>query len=388
MIEVTDNIAASVNAGFNYFHRGAFGDDAQLHYTSDDFIFPEAVYYDGKLESNISPILESSGNEVFASRIGLFVLKGNPDQTHDVRTVIDDFTAWSIINGVELRYTSHYTLSNFDLIGRENPEGWHREWVGDGILMKEDTSDIIIRDSTITDFKNGVDLFKVLRNEDQGRDELHEFFVINTDVTDSSNQDILNYDPQYDTLLDNVVEKPPTLTFDTPLVMEPWQTLVISGTKTDSLGEAAYPNGTDNFDIHPFDAQRLLQENGYFEASDGNNYLALNVYFSDRYTAEVYKQVELVRLGDTFMNKSFNWAEDPSYAAKFNGTVDIEDLKALADAPAVKVLDPLDSGTEVFEESVEISALWTELTQGQDVLDETPALPESSEDMTHMLMDM
>jgi len=377
LIEVTDNVAASVNTGFNYFHRGAYIDDGggQIQHSADDFIFPEAVYYDETLESIISPILVSSGNETFAANMGLYVLKGNPDQGHDVRSTIEDFTAWSVRDGIQLHYTSHYTLNNIDLIGREDAQDWQIETAKTGITMRADASDIVINDSSIANFETGIDLFKLLRNEDEGRDELHQFFVTNTDISGSVTSDYANYDPSLDTILDSVTSKTPTLELDLGLKLVPYETFVISGTKTDSLGETTFPNGTDSFDLHPFDTKKLLEENGYYEASDGHKYMTLNVYFSDRYTAETYSQVEIIQLDD-----NFEWA-DQYYSQFKSTTVDIEDLQALADTKAVKVLDSFDSGTEILGSTAEFDDLWQALTGDQKTIEEGEVM--SMPDATH-----
>ena len=103
LVSSFDNVAASVNTGFVYFHRD--GDNRMIDIPAENFAYEDALMRTS-VSADDTPILSFSGNETFAAREGLHVVKSNPAQGHDVWSHLDDFTAWSVQNGVHLQYTS------------------------------------------------------------------------------------------------------------------------------------------------------------------------------------------------------------------------------------------------------------------------------------------
>ena len=97
LVTSTDNVAASVNTGFVYFHRD--GDDRMIDVPAENFAYEDALMRTS-VSADDTPILSFSGNETFAAREGLHVVKSNPAQGHDVWSHLDDFTAWSVQSGV------------------------------------------------------------------------------------------------------------------------------------------------------------------------------------------------------------------------------------------------------------------------------------------------
>jgi len=251
MVESSDNVAASVNHGYIYFHRGpneanADGDNRPLEFDSEVFAFDEALTYDDAVAPNNVPILVNNGNETFASHIGMHVVKANPVQGHDIHSVVDDFTAWNIVKGIDLEYTSHYILNDIDLIAVEgNVLGTYKN----GIAFGTNTFDMIISNSSVVGFQRGIDLNKhYSTNLGDNLDPDHEFVVVNTSVTDSDWKDYRNYDPELDTILDGPITPAEDVfvTLDGPLLYSDGKSVVISGTKTDSLGTGGFPRGPDN----------------------------------------------------------------------------------------------------------------------------------------------
>jgi hypothetical protein len=109
MIKATDNVAADVNEGFVYMVRGS-----PATIDPGNLAQPEILH--GLTSSDIAeaPIQNFNDNEVFAAAYGFIVIKANPAQGHDVRSVIDGFTAWETDIGVHLEYTAHYTFLDTD----------------------------------------------------------------------------------------------------------------------------------------------------------------------------------------------------------------------------------------------------------------------------------
>src|SRR6056297_1653278 len=63
LVTATDNVAASVNTGFAYFHRD--GDDRMIDFDADLFEFPEALYFDETTSPDDAPLRHFDGNETF-----------------------------------------------------------------------------------------------------------------------------------------------------------------------------------------------------------------------------------------------------------------------------------------------------------------------------------
>ena len=146
-------------------------------------------------------------------RLGLHVVKSNPKQGHDIHSVIDGFKAWSVVEGANLQYTSHYVLKDFDIIGKEdgaNPTT--------GIGFGKNTFDIIIVDSTVSGFKNGLNLKKGWsKNIGETDPSAHDYVVVNTTL-DNNKFDYAGLDTSLDTILDSVdpIDNP-YLTFKDPV---------------------------------------------------------------------------------------------------------------------------------------------------------------------------
>ena len=99
MVESTDNIAASVNNGFRLFPPRALWGSREYPLRRRSYRDSGCAQLWFRLASSDIPILGFSGNETFASKAGLHVVKANPLQQHDVHSVLEDFTAWSVREG-------------------------------------------------------------------------------------------------------------------------------------------------------------------------------------------------------------------------------------------------------------------------------------------------
>ncbi|MGC3941008.1 G8 domain-containing protein, partial [Roseobacter sp. EG26] len=320
MVESSDNIAASVNTGFVYFHRGGFGETENIKFDADTSVISGALSYADKVFPDEHPILGFNGNEAFASKAGLYVLKAETSQSHDVHSVLEDFTAWNVRVGAELSYTSHYTLKDFDLIGKGGE--------GAGILLGTNATDITIADSEVTDFYVGMDLFKKFTIG--ASPEAHEYTIVNSTVSNAT-IDYHNYDPSLDTILstgdlplldpDVVLDGPLTYKEGDPSVDPDARTIKISGTKKDSLGETEFSSEVDDYSVGWLDTLSLLNTDGYYSTSDGDNYFLMDIYFSDRLTGDIYIEKHPVFLDDNVaVGQDGHWAYGN---VPFNGVQDL-----------------------------------------------------------------
>ncbi|MEM6940247.1 MAG: DUF4214 domain-containing protein [Pseudomonadota bacterium] len=306
MVEAEDNIAASVNSGFVYFHRN--GDDRMIPFSAALFEYPDALYNDPNITAHATPILSFEGNETFAAKEGLHVVKENPNQGHDVWSVMQDFTAWNVVNGAHLEYTSHYLLRNFDLLGKED-SGFSPAL--EGLSIGNNTSELIIADSDITGFNAGIDFWKSLNADVQGGPERHDYVALNVTIADGVDA-FWNFDPNLDLIISSV-DLPglaPNLTLN-PIIMGEgqWGATEISGTKTDTLGSVPFPGGTDAFQIGYEATIGHLQQNGFWRTSQGEAYFLLDIYFTDRVTGEIFFETHPVWIPeDTASSFGASWS--------------------------------------------------------------------------------
>lgn len=342
MVQSTDNIAASVNHGFVYFHRGDTGEDGMIKFDANEVPFGDFLNNDPSVRPDEYPVLSFDGNEAFAARTGLHVVKANPNQLHDVHSVFEDFTAWSVTRGAEFEYTSHYTIKDFDLIGKEDGE----EEGERGILFGNNVSDMTVVDSKIANFNTGINLFKGFVQGDPA--ELHQYTIVN--------QTFENVGTEYghlDLTLDKILETSdlpgltPDITLDGPLTYSnATREVEITGTKTDSLGTTDFPSGIDDYTIEFFKAWDIMKEDGVYTTSDGQNYFMLDIYFSDRVTGDIFVETHPVLLDDDVRP-----GRSPYESVKFNGIRDFGDAE---------------------DTSSDAAKLWATLTDGQIILAEDP----------------
>ncbi len=328
MVTAEDNVAASVNTGFVYFHRN--GDDRMIPFGADLFVLPEALYNDPNITAHETPILGFARNETFAAREGLHVVKENPNQGHDVWSHLEDFTAWSVQNGVHLEYTSHYLLRNFDLVGKED-SGFSP--AREGISIGNNTTEVMVVGGQIAGFETGVDFWKSLNADVSGTPENHDYVLVDVAVSDAVTP-YGNFDPNLDRILTSA-DLPlltPDLNLDRIVLGQGgWGATEITGTKSDTLGTVAFPGGTDVFQM-PVDAsQSHLETDGYWQTSSGETYFLLDIYFTDRVTGEIFFETHPVYVPVDIAN-GFGAPWSPYSEARFNGIQDIVDSNGIVSA--------------------------------------------------------
>ena len=320
MVESAGNVAASVNHGFAYFHRG--GED-MLRFDASVFDLPEALGLSQAAAPGDAPILGFRDNEAFAAREGLHVVKANLNQGHDVHSVLDGFTAWSVQSGAHFQYTSHYTIKDFDLVAKET-ERFSASTTG--ISFGPNTTDMTIVRPVIDGFDGaGIDLQKNLRNVVGLSPEVHEYTVIDADIRNVGTA-YLNHDPALDTITTSALlpTDPFRINLSGPLYYKEGsdgRRVAIDGDKTDGLGKTKLPSGTDSYDASRQEVIRILETDGWFSAADGKRYFVLEDYYSDRLTGEIHKIGHLIEIdANVPLGNQYH-----SYRnAKYNGLIDLD----------------------------------------------------------------
>jgi hypothetical protein len=315
MVKAVNNIAASTNSGFAYFHRGRYADpetglDGMIAFDASIFDLPEALGSDSASKVDDAPILHFIGNETFASKMGVFVEKANANQGHDVRTVFKGFLAWEVIIGAHIAYTSHYVLIDFDVVGK-TPVPFSRP--KQGIEIGKNASDITLVNSIISDFREGISVSPLLVTAGTSQQPTgfeKKQIVIVDPVMNDVDVEYPKINDAYQ-VIDSTEIVPDRFSVDLnlPQYNSDLRKVVIDGIKLDSLGEIAIPVAIDSYDAFSGEVVAILEDSGYF-TSNGKYYFILEDYYSDRVTGEIHKlgewieldQVSVSRLGSQYFS--------------------------------------------------------------------------------------
>ncbi|MEZ5471811.1 MAG: G8 domain-containing protein [Marinicella sp.] len=312
MVRSVDNIAASVNHGFVYLHRGS----GMLSFPGSVFMLPEALRRGANSDVDDAPIMSFEGNESFASTVGLYVVKANPNQQHDVHSHFKDFTAWEVRAGSAMEYTSHYLLENFDIIGK-TPEAFSTSAFG--IEFGNNTSDMVINGAHIADMATGVILSKHY-TDPEVPPEANQYVLI--DVTyDQVPLEMEFYDPSLDQILTSNDLMPGQFNVDINNGVYEYLSPATTagsgvswvGSKTDSVGFSPVPAGTDDIGVPVRDMIAICAEDGYYRTAGGTPYAIVEEYMTDRATGVVHKLGLKTLLGpdvDAILGNQFHaWDE-------------------------------------------------------------------------------
>ncbi len=288
MVRSVNNIAASVNHGFVYLHRGS----GMLPFPGTAFMLPEAMRRDGLSSVDDAPILSFNDNESFASTVGLYVVKANPNQQHDIQSHFSGFTAWEVRAGSAMEYTSHYLLEDFDIIGK-TPEAFSE--AAFGIEFGTNTSDMVINGAHIANMPVGVILSKTY-TAPVPPPETNQYVLIDVSY-DQVPLTMEFYDPTIDVVLQSADLNPGQFNVDINGGIYEYLSPATSagsglswvGTKTDQIGSTPVPAGTDAIGVPAFDMIAQCAEDGYYRTAGGTPYAVVEEYFTERATGTIHK---------------------------------------------------------------------------------------------------
>lgn len=332
LVDSVDNVAAGSPGGhgFVYMSRG----NGMIDVTTATADFPETLHYYETALVNQPHISQFEGNEAIAVRVGLEVIKGGPQQGHDARTMIDDFLAWEVANGVHLQYTAHYTLKDIDVIGSSQKGGGIAGQ--QGISYGTAAFDLVVDGAKITGFEQGIAYTKLIVVPDDPIADVWDYVFI--DVAFAGNgENMPDFDPLEDLLLNSADIPNYKLSlnpdFDDVFTAPNtnWDSyLTLSGTKTDSLGSIEISPEADPVRFRYLSIQGALADEGYWTLPDGRVVAQVEQYFSDRVTGEIEK-----------MSRWVYWTDKIEPSWTYNGVLDLDD-----DAAPVAQDDLLTTGVE------------------------------------------
>ena len=303
LVEVAENIAANTNNGYVWMHRSAPSDPLSVNLDQSEIAY-------GGMYMNLdqAPIHGFRDNEAFGTSIGIVVIKANPIQGHDVRTVLDGFLAWETREGVNLSYTAHYTLLNFDLVGASDVPG-------SGVLLGNNTFDMVINGIQIEGFSIGINASHNGSTFSDGTE--FQNIVIDATFTDVGQHFSERYSGQLQILSSDDLT-PGRLSFDlqTNTVLSTFGALPLDGVKVDSIGATHRTISIDQqgFDQWGNDMRSHLSNEGYYTTENGQFILLLEDYVADRATGELLKMAHVITLNMT-------QAQLNQVGAKYNGVI-------------------------------------------------------------------
>lgn len=303
MVRLHRNVAVGMTGGvgFIFFHRNNdLGDRFPLApaFVRGALCTPGAMRFQ-KQSIDKPAILQFTENEVIASDRGFHVVKERPLEPHDIRSVIDDFKAWEVATGVDITYTSRYTVINSLLIGakaRRN-KNFHNTY---GVVYGQNTYDLAFVNSSVRDFDYGVDLSKVSTRTFTTN---NRYTLAAVKITGSLRQNILNQDPSDQVLATLPARTAPKLDFvwGTGLVNPTTGVNTsVKATKTDSSGKTPYPIAADEFRITFSNVQEMLPEIGWWTLPSRERATSVPEFYSDRLYGDIYQTRFVLRVPTGF----------------------------------------------------------------------------------------
>ncbi len=277
-----DNVAAGSAAdAFVWFHRsqGVFIPEIPTSHVLEPWGYDKHKPF--FLIDDV-PIAFAKGLTAYASRGGLRVIKGSPDQGHWMRNRFEDVNAWNCEVGAEMEYTAHYTVNRMFLSGTGRANRF-------GLRTGNTADDFVFNRLHIQHFGHGIDL------DDNFRNEFHPCHAVFIDLTlvdaDGDGSSIPNYNPDFHTILESATPVPAgqiQLRLDTELVCPEaygWrdeQSLILEGTFTDSAGDAGFYHSR----WRGYEIRDILRE-GHYVRPNGTAYILIEELIADRVTGEI-----------------------------------------------------------------------------------------------------
>lgn len=354
LVEAAENVAANTTHGFVWMHRSAPSSPAAV--TTHQ---PAIAYGKVKIEPDDPPIQGFRDNEAFGTEIGIIVIKANSEQGHDVRSVLKGFLNWETKRAVDISYTGHYTLLDFDLKATVGKEFFAP---AEGVRFGTNAFDIVMNDTRMDGFPVGVIM-------EEGHtypiDEAEIGFALIDLKTRNVGEDVRSLsDARYRRLVSADLSEGELETIPMPLTIKKDEDVRLWADKRDSIGATHRQKPGDVQTIYAELVPALLQYTGYRTAADGTRIALVPDLVADRATGKLKMQSFLVTL-DISERDLTSWGAanlgpfDPSNQAP----VAVDDLVATgADMPVRLELTANDADPEAA--AVTVAAL-TNPTYGE-----------------------
>ena len=303
------NVVSSVNdSGVAYWHRNEMP-GMNLLILQQNLLTPNKG-----LTKNVPtigyekiPITYEKNTTVLASGGALDIIKGSPKQNHNVRSMIESFKAYSVVNGLGLQYTEQYTLKDIDIIADSvATRPWFR-----GVTLLPEVKDTVLVNFNISGFLHPVATGTTFK----GKPDQTEAIFVNTKVDGrpiNLSKDIHKLanavQPNYNPSFQRVVNVPASLAIpgvsghSTALNFKAENSLagnfpisynggyLFKGTKIDSLGSTPHESAWGYYQL-----ENTVRK-GYYTDAAGNKYVLLKDLISDRLTGETREVIAKLKL--------------------------------------------------------------------------------------------
>lgn len=142
ILNIKNCIATGCQNGMAWTSRVSFKTDVFATMTA----IPRAFYGNVGYEHKAFSVIEGfKDNEVYACLFGGSVAKKQPVQHHNLRSVLDGFTAWEVSKGFHWQYTHGYTMIDWDIIGFDPTHRTGTPWnPGSAFDIYRQTSDMVL----------------------------------------------------------------------------------------------------------------------------------------------------------------------------------------------------------------------------------------------------
>ncbi|MFZ5615847.1 MAG: Ig-like domain-containing protein [Pseudomonadota bacterium] len=364
LVEAVDNVAASVpsGAGFTYFHRGV--DPNHLMVDPSTSNLEDSLRYLDSVRANEPVISVFQNNESLATQTGLEIIKANPRQDTDLRSVIDGFLAWEVKIGVHLEYTGHYTLKDLDVVASDTRGIGNNYTVG--LDLSNNVFDVVVNNANIEGFYTGVRQAKLgISGLDfmNGKDQW-DYVYIDVNVTGATTA-FTNKTPgdKYLTATDLTDGR---LLYNSAFaethIVQSNGVHNLLGTKTDSIGQTSSYKIWDPNYIDATELRGSIEQNGYWTTADGRRVALIEEYVADRATGDVIKVGLFVEIPSSYVLHAGRFTRiEPAY----NGILDqnskapvaVDDVASVQQGHAV-VIDVLGNDADPDGDSIQLDGLF------------------------------
>ncbi|NWG91693.1 MAG: cadherin-like domain-containing protein, partial [Parvularculaceae bacterium] len=366
LVEAVGNVAASIpsGAGFTYFHRGADANHIPIdpHNTN----LPDALRYLDSVRTNAPNITIFLNNESIATQTGLEIIKANPRQDHDLRSLLEGFTAWEVKTGVHLEYTGHYTIKDLDVVASDTRGIGNNFTVG--VDLFNNVFDVVVNGANIEGFHTGVAMAKkgVAGLDFMNGKDQWDYIYIDVNVKGAT-YSFTNRTPgdKFLTAAD-LVEDRLSLTpgfLDTHLKMVNG-VYNMSGTKLDSIGSTASYKVWDPDYINAAELRGSIEQNGYWTTQDGRRVAMIEEYAADRATGDVIKVAYFVEIPSTYKLAAGGFTRTtPSYNGLLNenskAPIAVDDVASVQQGKSV-VIDVLANDMDPDGDKIVLDGLFSQ----------------------------
>lgn len=306
LVEAVDNVAAGVpsGGGFTYFHRAPNG--AEIPIDPDSAPLSDSLRYLDGVASNTPNISIFLNNETIASEMGLEIVKANPQQDSDLRSVIDSFLAWEVKKGAALQYTGHYTFKDLDVVASDSSGIGTKYTIG--LDLANNVFDVVVNGANIEGFYTGVRQAKTAVNQFDFMNARDQWEYVYIDVNVKGANWAFTNRTAGDKFLTASDLTQGQLDYHSAFaethITQGNSVYNLLGTKIDSLGQTEGYKAWDPDYIGKLELRGSIEQNGFWTTTDGRRVALIEEYYSDRATGDVIKVGVFVEIPSSYVLKA------------------------------------------------------------------------------------